>query len=124
MQATVLGLVFCAVAMSSDDSDVPAGWKELSPAGGNFTVHMPSKPTEQKKEKKLDQGPTNVFYFGIQRKAAADLGYVVVYYDLAKPKKDGAVKKAYLEGLEKGSVQSVKGKLIESSEISIDDHPG
>jgi hypothetical protein len=124
MHPAVFAFVLCAGTTFADEPEIPKGWKELSPEGGKFTVYLPNKPTEQKKKEKLDQGPTDVFYFGIQRKEAADLGYVLVYYDLAKPKKEKATKEAYLQGLEKGTVQGVKGKLIDSSEISIGDHPG
>ncbi|MCI0456986.1 MAG: DUF1559 domain-containing protein [Gemmataceae bacterium] len=106
-------------------AEIPAGWQELSPPGGGFTVFLPPGKIDQKSEETPLPGggkaTTQIFMLDLGDKG----GYVVGFGRVPPDKVAAGSESRVLEATIQGTVKNLRGaKINEQKDISLQGHPG
>src|SRR5262245_31657595 len=114
-----LGLLTAALVLAgaaqADDKDKE--WKTFTSDAGQFSVSLPGKPKEEKKEIPTAVGKLDTYLYTAQ--PALDRVYLVSYNDFPK----GTVTKdnsdVILENVRKGNAGQLKGELASEKKITL-----
>ena len=108
--ALILAACLAAPAARADDKDKPDPWKTFTSKEGKYSVLLPGMPQQQKQPGDPPKGRPNLYI------AVAALDTDRVAYVIHGDYPDKAVRdkgaKAFLDAQTKGSVTSLKGKLL------------
>ncbi len=110
-------LVLASSVLGVEDKET---WKTHAPAGAGFSVLFPSAPTTGKVPK---QEPS-IYTANIKRTTPESLSYQVSWSVRDKPFKSPSAARLFVRAAEQGAVKAVKGKLIRSKRITLDEMEG
>ena len=98
----------------------PKNWKEFSSIQGRFSITAPGALEQEDQEVITTRGtPVTLHFF----RMSANAEYTVVYLDEAAPVEGSGQEKMVLEKFRDLAVQTVKGRLVNDLEITLDGHP-
>ena len=96
-------------------------WTEFTSAEGAFSVLMPGTPAEQTQAQDTDLGPIDVHMYTFE---GGDVAYLIGYNVFPAAVIDASTPAAILDGARDGQVETVKGTLVNESEITLGTYPG
>lgn len=97
----------------------PPAWEKLTSELGRFSVLMPGKPEEHKKNDNTPNGPVSLYLYRAQAPGAI---YIAGWADYDPKFKFGV--QAELAANRDNFVKSMKGTVLETKQIKYGAHPG
>jgi hypothetical protein len=111
LSACLLLFVSAGLVSGRDTDD----WIDFTSKAGKFTVKVPSKPSEKKRDTDFQGETVTIHTFAVP--VAKDGAYLVSYADFPEDTFSEENTKTFLENYEKGFVKGAKGKSLSSKAV-------
>ena len=120
MKTRNIVMIVCVLLLAACSGTSPE-WKDFASEKGKFSIGMPATPKESSQSVDTAAGKIDLTMFTAQLGSAA---YLVSYSDYPEEMMNSADPLKVLDGALDGSVTNFSGKVLSSTDITLDGNPG
>lgn len=124
MKTKTMLLLVCALLLAACGGATggsSSAWKDFASDKGNFRISVPDTPKESSQSVDTAAGKINLTIYTAQVGSSA---YLVSYSDYPEDMMSAADPLKVLDGAMNGAITNFGGKLLTSSDITLNDNPG